>query len=168
MNRRIFAVALSLGLGLAFVPKFGLAEGHHLAEAITHTKEAIEHGKLGHADALVTHAEEALKHAKAAEDVRAAMRTPAFRKQEALRECLRRLKVVDQPAMSMFESKTYSQLLPDGKAWRFHFLQEVKSFITHPSPDMTLGGPGFYEITGLAYSGNGRIARTAEDTIDEE
>src|SRR5712675_1815611 len=46
---------------------------------------------------------------------------------------LRRLKVVDQPAMSMFESKTYSQLLPDGKAWRFHFLQEVKSFITHPS-----------------------------------
>jgi Sulfite oxidase and related enzymes len=45
---------------------------------------------------------------------------------------LRRLKVVDQPAMSMFESKTYSQLLPDGKAWRFHFLQEVKSFITHP------------------------------------
>ena len=55
---------------------------------------------------------------------------------------LRRLKVVDQPAMSMFESKTYSQLLPDGKAWRFHFLQEVKSFITHPSFGQTLKDAG--------------------------
>ena len=36
---------------------------------------------------------------------------------------------------------------------------EVKSFITHPSPGLTLKGPGFYEISGLAYSGNGRIAR---------
>jgi sulfane dehydrogenase subunit SoxC len=72
---------------------------------------------------------------------------------------LRRLKVVDQPAMSMFESKTYSQLLPDGKAWRFHFLQEVKSFITHPSFGQTLKAPGLYQISGVAYSGNGRIAK---------
>ena len=72
---------------------------------------------------------------------------------------LRRLKVVDQPAMSMFEAKTYSQLLPDGKAWRFHFLQEVKSFITHPSFGQTLKGPGYYQISGVAYSGNGRIAK---------
>ena len=57
---------------------------------------------------------------------------------------LRRLKVVDQPAMSMFESKTYSQILPGGKAWRFHFLMEVKSFITHPSFGQTLKEPGFY------------------------
>jgi sulfane dehydrogenase subunit SoxC len=72
---------------------------------------------------------------------------------------LRRIKVVDQPAMSMFESKTYSQLLPDGKAWRFHFLQEVKSFITHPSFGHSLKGPGYYEISGVAYSGTGRIAK---------
>src|SRR3954468_311441 len=72
---------------------------------------------------------------------------------------LRRLQVVNQPAMSMFESKTYSQLLPDGKAWRFHFLQEVKSFITHPSFGQTLKGPGLYQISGVAYSGNGRIAK---------
>ena len=72
---------------------------------------------------------------------------------------LRRLKVVDQPAMSMFESKTYSQLLPDGKAWRFHFLQEVKSFITHPSFGQSLKTPGYYQISGVAYSGNGRIAK---------
>ena len=43
---------------------------------------------------------------------------------------LRRLKAVDQPAMSYFETKNYSQVLPGGKAWRFHFLMEVKSFIT--------------------------------------
>ena len=36
---------------------------------------------------------------------------------------LRRIKVVDQPAMSFYEAQTYSQILPDGKAWRFHFLR---------------------------------------------
>ncbi|WP_442754622.1 small metal-binding protein SmbP [Methylocystis sp. JAN1] len=67
MNRRVFAVALSLAVGLAFTPKLALAESHHLAEAVKHTKEAIDHGKMGHADVLVTHAEAALKHAKQAE-----------------------------------------------------------------------------------------------------
>ena len=38
-------------------------------------------------------------------------------------------------------------------------LQEVKSFITQPSPGMTLKEPGLYEITGLAYSGTGRISK---------
>jgi len=45
------------------------------------------------------------------------------------------------------------------KIWQFFFPMEVKSFITHPSPGLTLKGPGFYEISGLAYSGNGRIAK---------
>ena len=47
---------------------------------------------------------------------------------------LRRIELVDQPAMSIYEARTYTQLLPGGKAYRFHFLQEVKSFITRPSP----------------------------------
>lgn len=72
---------------------------------------------------------------------------------------LRRIKAVDQPAMSYYEGRTYSQILPDGKAWRFHFLQEVKSFITYPSFSHTLKGPGYYEISGVAYSGTGRIAK---------
>ena len=58
MNRRIFGTALALGVAAFFAPSFALAE-NHLAEAITHTKQAIEHGKLGHADVLTTHAEEA-------------------------------------------------------------------------------------------------------------
>jgi sulfane dehydrogenase subunit SoxC len=72
---------------------------------------------------------------------------------------LRRLKLVDQPGMSMYESRTYSQLLPDGKAYQFYFVQEVKSFITHPSLGMAMKGPGIYQISGVAYSGNGRIER---------
>jgi len=72
---------------------------------------------------------------------------------------LRRIKVVDEPSLGVYEARTYSQTLPDGKAYRFHFLQEVKSFITHPSFGQTLKGPGYYDISGIAYSGNGRIAR---------
>src|SRR6516162_722194 len=72
---------------------------------------------------------------------------------------VRRIKLIDQPAMSFFESKTYSQILPNGKMWLFHFTQEVKSFITQPSFGHALQGPGFYEISGIAYSGNGRIAK---------
>src|SRR5262245_54426750 len=72
---------------------------------------------------------------------------------------LRRLKLVEEPGMSYYETRTYSQILPSGKAYRFYFLQEVKSFITHPSPGLALKGPGYYEISGIAYSGTGRIAK---------
>ena len=54
---------------------------------------------------------------------------------------LRRIKLVEEPAMSYWESKTYAQLLPNGKAYQFYLLQEVKSFITQPSPGLTLKEP---------------------------
>jgi sulfane dehydrogenase subunit SoxC len=72
---------------------------------------------------------------------------------------LRRLKVVDQPAMTYYESRNYSPLLPDGKAYKFYFVNEVKSFITQPSFGYAMKGPGFYEISGIAYSGTGRIEK---------
>src|ERR1700730_1864156 len=72
---------------------------------------------------------------------------------------LRRIKLVDQPAMSFYEARTYSPILPSGKAYRFYFLQEVKSFITQPSFGLSLRGPGYYEISGIAYSGTGRIEK---------
>jgi sulfane dehydrogenase subunit SoxC len=72
---------------------------------------------------------------------------------------LRRIKLTEEPAMTYYESRTYAQVLPDGKAYRFYFLQEVKSFITRPSPGVSLKEPGIYEITGVAYSGTGRIAK---------
>jgi len=72
---------------------------------------------------------------------------------------VRRLQVTDQPGMTFYEARTYAPILPGGKAYRFYFIQEVKSFITHPSPGLALSGPGFYEISGIAYSGNGRISK---------
>ena len=61
--------------------------------------------------------------------------------------------------MSFYEARTYTQLLPDGNAYLFHFLNEIKSFITRPSPGVHLSTTGYYEISGIAYSGTGRIAR---------
>jgi len=72
---------------------------------------------------------------------------------------VRRIKLTDQPGMSYYETRTYSPVLPDGKAYRFYFVNEVKSFITQPSFGLNLKGPGFYEISGIAYSGAGRIAK---------
>jgi sulfane dehydrogenase subunit SoxC len=72
---------------------------------------------------------------------------------------LRRLKFTEAPVMSIHEMKYYTMLRPDGKAYQMFFPQEVKSFITHPSPGMTLKGRGFYEISGIAYSGNGPISK---------
>jgi len=72
---------------------------------------------------------------------------------------VRRIQLTEEPAMSYYESRTYSQILPNGKAYRFYFLQEVKSFISSPSPGLTLREPGIYEITGVAYSGTGRITK---------
>jgi sulfane dehydrogenase subunit SoxC len=72
---------------------------------------------------------------------------------------LRRIQVTDQPGMTYFESRIYTDVLPNGKASRFYFLQEVKSFISSPSPGLTLKEPGIYEITGVAYAGTGRIAK---------
>jgi sulfane dehydrogenase subunit SoxC len=78
---------------------------------------------------------------------------------------LRRLKVLDQPAMSREETSKYTDLMPDGTARQFTFDMEPKSLITRPSGGDTLVGPGIYEVTGIAWSGRGTIARV-EVTVD--
>jgi sulfane dehydrogenase subunit SoxC len=78
---------------------------------------------------------------------------------------LRRLKLVSDPVMSKDETSKYTVLLKDEKAWQFVFPMEVKSVITRPAPGLTLKGPGFYEISGLAWSGNGSI-RQVEISAD--
>jgi sulfane dehydrogenase subunit SoxC len=72
---------------------------------------------------------------------------------------LRRIKVMDQPAMTRWETSKYTDLMPDGTARQFTFEMEAKSVITRPSGGQTLAGPGLYEVTGLAWSGRGAIAR---------
>ncbi|HEY7662969.1 MAG TPA: sulfite dehydrogenase [Xanthobacteraceae bacterium] len=78
---------------------------------------------------------------------------------------LRRLKLTAEPVMAKDETSKYTILLADGKAWQFVFPMEVKSIITHPSPGLALHGPGFYEISGLAWSGKGRV-RQVEVSAD--
>jgi sulfane dehydrogenase subunit SoxC len=72
---------------------------------------------------------------------------------------LRRIKLLPEPAMSYYESRVYAAPRPNGKPYQFFFVNEVKSFITQPSPGRKLGQPGLYEISGIAYSGKGRISR---------
>jgi len=72
---------------------------------------------------------------------------------------LRRLKLVAEPVMTKDETSKYTLLQPDGSALQFVFPMEAKSVITHPSAEQTLRGPGLYEVSGLAWSGGGRIAR---------
>jgi sulfane dehydrogenase subunit SoxC len=78
---------------------------------------------------------------------------------------LRRLKVGDAPFQTREETAKYTDLMPDGTARQFTFQMGVKSVITAPSARQVLDGHGFREITGLAWSGHGRIARV-EVSVD--
>jgi sulfane dehydrogenase subunit SoxC len=78
---------------------------------------------------------------------------------------LRSLKLTDQPYMARDETSKYSDLMPDGKARIFTYQMEAKSVITFPSGGQQLPGPGLYELTGLAWSGRGRVERV-EVTLD--
>jgi hypothetical protein len=78
---------------------------------------------------------------------------------------LRRLKLTAGPAITKDETSKYTIVLKNERAWQFVFPIEVKSFITRPSPRLVLRGPGFYEISGLASSGNGSI-RPVEVSAD--
>jgi sulfane dehydrogenase subunit SoxC len=72
---------------------------------------------------------------------------------------LRRLNVIDAPMDARDETSHYTELMPDGKARQFMFLMGAKSAILKPSLGMTMKGPGLYEISGLAWSGAGRISK---------
>jgi sulfane dehydrogenase subunit SoxC len=79
---------------------------------------------------------------------------------------LRRLELTDQPAMARNETARYTDLLPDGKARQFSFVMEAKSLITTPSSGMLLKQkPGLYQVSGLAWSGRGRV-RQVEVSAD--
>jgi len=61
--------------------------------------------------------------------------------------------------MTRDETSKYSDLRPDGSAQLFSFQMGVKSIITSPSGQQTMRGPGLYQISGLAWTGAGRISR---------
>jgi len=77
---------------------------------------------------------------------------------------LRRLKFSDKPFMTRWETARYTLLLPDGRARQFHLRQDVNSVITSPSGMMTIK-PGYQRISGLAWSGQGKIV-TVEVSVN--
>ena len=72
---------------------------------------------------------------------------------------VRRIHLAAQPVMARNETAKYTELLPSGKARQFTYVMEVKSLITQPSFGYKLPQPGIYQITGLAWSGRGKIAK---------
>jgi len=67
MIRRLMITFLSLGLLWCVAPGVALAHESHLAQAISHTREAVSAGRSGKPSSLVLHATEALHHASAAQ-----------------------------------------------------------------------------------------------------
>jgi sulfane dehydrogenase subunit SoxC len=78
---------------------------------------------------------------------------------------LRRIYVVDEPYMAMMESTKYPSPRLDGKSRWFESEMGPKSVITRPSGGQQLDARGFYEITGLAWSG-GDAVRRVEVSVD--
>lgn len=72
---------------------------------------------------------------------------------------LRRLVVTDAPVNARDETSHYTELMPDGKARQFMFPMAAKSIILKPSFGINLKGTGLYEVSGLAWSGAGKIAK---------
>jgi len=72
---------------------------------------------------------------------------------------LRRIKVTAEPTMTKDETSKYSDLQPNGRSLLFTFPMEVKSVITAPSGGQKMQGAGLYQISGLAWSGLGKIRR---------
>ncbi|BBD77077.1 sulfite dehydrogenase [Hydrogenophilus thermoluteolus] len=77
---------------------------------------------------------------------------------------LRRVEVGDKPYGTKDEAVHYIDLMPDGMHRQYTSLQEVKSVITTPSGGQILLDKGFYNITGLAWSGRGKIVRVDVST----
>ena len=72
---------------------------------------------------------------------------------------LRRLNVIDAPVDARDETSHYTELMPSGKARQFMFAMAAKSIIVKPSLGITMKGAGLYEISGLAWSGAGRVSK---------
>lgn len=70
---------------------------------------------------------------------------------------LRRIEVGDMPYAAKDEAVHYVDLMPDGKHRQYTSIQECKSVITSPSGGQKLLTQGFYNISGIAWSGRGSI-----------
>ena len=72
---------------------------------------------------------------------------------------LRRIEVGDQPYAAKDEVLHYVDLMPSGLHRQYTSIQEVKSVVTTPSGGQVLLDRGYYQISGLAWSGRGKVTR---------
>lgn len=77
---------------------------------------------------------------------------------------LRRIKIGTAPFQTREETSKYTDTLPDGSSRRFTFAMDAKSVILSPSGGQTMKGRGFREISGIAWSGHGKIRRVDVST----
>ena len=77
---------------------------------------------------------------------------------------LRRLKFGTEPFMTRWETSKYTDPLPGEKIRMFSFEMDAKSIITSPAFPERLAGPGWWPVSGLAWSGRGRITRVDVST----
>jgi sulfane dehydrogenase subunit SoxC len=70
---------------------------------------------------------------------------------------LRRLELGREPWMTRWETAVYTDPLPNGTSRQFSLVLDAKSLITSPAHPSVLPGPGWYPISGVAWSGRGRI-----------
>jgi len=77
---------------------------------------------------------------------------------------IRRIEVADRPFMTREETSKYTDPLPNDTARQFSFVMDAKSIITFPAYPVTLPDKGWWEISGLAWSGRGRITRVDVST----
>jgi sulfane dehydrogenase subunit SoxC len=78
---------------------------------------------------------------------------------------LRRIEVGDMPWHAREETSKYTDLMEDGRARRFTWIMDAKSVVTNPSPQAPLLHKGHNILSGLAWSGRGRIKRV-DVTLD--
>lgn len=72
---------------------------------------------------------------------------------------LRRIEVGDKPYGAKDEAIHYIDLQPGGQHRQYTSTQECKSVVTTPSGGQVLLDQGFYNISGLAWSGKGKVKK---------
>jgi len=77
---------------------------------------------------------------------------------------LRRIEVGTAPWNTREESLHYVDLMPGGKQRQYTWIQEAKSVVTSPSGGQVILDRGYHQITGLAWSGRGRVTRVDVST----
>jgi sulfane dehydrogenase subunit SoxC len=76
---------------------------------------------------------------------------------------IRRIELSDRPFMTREETSKYTEPFANDTARMFSFVMDARSLITYPAFPVTLT-PGWVEITGIAWTGAGRITRVDVST----